>query len=100
METPRANEMLAFLTTAVALASHVSGEVDALGRRRQVARLDVLNYLPQMSSYSYRMVRYQSRDVWLESPPKRKLNCEELILLLRGNLKNYSAERHREFILR
>lgn len=57
---------------AVALALRVSGgEVDALGGRREAARLDMLNYPPQMSTYPYRMPR--CRDVCLDSPPKCKL---------------------------
>lgn len=38
---------------AVALAPHVSSGVGALGRRREAARLDMLNYPLQMSMYQY-----------------------------------------------
>lgn len=84
---------------AAALAPRVSGaEVDGLGGRRQAARLDMLNYPPQMSACPYRMLRYQSRNVCLDSPPKCKLTVRSCLPFEAG--MNYPAQRHREFILR
>lgn len=73
------------------------GEVDALGRRREAARLDILKYPPQTSNYLYSMLRYHSRDVCLHLPPKCKVTIRSSLSF--EEEMNYAAQRHREFML-